>query len=236
MKEMKDRKIELLIPRKTVWKAFVILNAMIVILLVYHVITSRNVVAADSYNVDNQIVVEKTISQQIKYQNRIMSNQIDALKNDLEQSNNKVIELERELQLTLDAINHDPIQPRFTNEEMEMIYRIVEAEATSEGREGKIAVVNVLLNRLASDKFPNDIKSVIFQKNQFSPVYDGRYYSVQITDGTKDIVNEVLETGVNNIDNALYFMARKHAEEGNVKWFDNRLTYINKIGNHEFFR
>ena len=81
-------------------------------------------------------------------------------------------------------------------EEYEMLLRIVEAEAGGEDTEGKILVANVVLNRVESDKFPDTIEEVIFQKNgkvtQFSPIADGRYYTVEVSEDTIDAVNRAL--------------------------------------------
>ena len=35
---------------------------------------------------------------------------------------------------------------------------------------------------------------------------------------------------------ALYFAARKYADSGKMKWFDENLTYLFVHGGHEFFR
>jgi len=37
--------------------------------------------------------------------------------------------------------------------------------------EGKLAVANVVLNRVKSPSFPNTVYDVIFQKGQFPPAY-----------------------------------------------------------------
>lgn len=82
-----------------------------------------------------------------------------------------------------------------TEEEREILYRIVEAEATDGTKQQKKNVASCILARVASDEFPNTIKGVVFEKNQFTPLYDGRYYSVKITDSTKEAVDEILKNG-----------------------------------------
>lgn len=71
-------------------------------------------------------------------------------------------------------------------EEMVMLAQIVRAEAGNQCLEGKKAVVDVVLNRLYSDKFPNTIEEVIFQERQFSCVKDGNFdaaaYNLDKTD------------------------------------------------------
>lgn len=60
-----------------------------------------------------------------------------------------------------------------------LLCKIAMAEAESEGVKGKALVMLVVLNRVWSDEFPDTIEEVIFQKNQFSPVANGRYDAVE---------------------------------------------------------
>lgn len=116
-----------------------------------------------------------------------------------------------------------------------ILCRIVEAEATGQDIEGKMLVANVILNRVNSDKFPDSVEKVVFAKRQFSPIRDGRYYKVSITEDTKEAVKRVLN-GEDKSNGAVYFMSRKHANSKNVRWFDNHLTKVAEYGSHEFFR
>ena len=57
--------------------------------------------------------------------------------------------------------------------------KIISAEAEGEPMKGKIAVGNVILNRMRSKQFPNTIYGVIFDKKygvQFAPVSNGTIY------------------------------------------------------------
>ncbi len=51
-----------------------------------------------------------------------------------------------------------------TDEELKMLACVIFLEAGNQSYEGKLAVGNVVLNRVLSNKFPNTIKSVIYQK------------------------------------------------------------------------
>ena len=57
--------------------------------------------------------------------------------------------------------------------ELELLACLVYAEAGIEDIHGKRLVVDVVLNRVDSDRFPNTITDVIYEKNQFSTVTDG---------------------------------------------------------------
>lgn len=59
----------------------------------------------------------------------------------------------------------------FTEEDIMWLARIVDVEARGGSVDKKIAVANVVLNRVKSDRFPNTIEEVIFQKGQFPPAY-----------------------------------------------------------------
>lgn len=124
-------------------------------------------------------------------------------------------------------------------QDYENLLRIVEAEASGEDETGKLLVANVVLNRVRSDSFPNTITEVILQKNkgvsQFSPVGSGRFYQVQISEETITAVNRAL-AGEDVSQGALYFAARKYADEDNMRWFDEKLDYLFTYGGHEFFK
>lgn len=125
-----------------------------------------------------------------------------------------------------------------TNEDYENLLRIVEAEAGCEDRKGKILVANVILNRVMNEQFPDTVTEVVFQKEkgvcQFSPISDGRFYSVTISEETVEAVNAALY-GENCSDGALYFMARAYADQEKAAWFDRNLTRLFSYGGHEFF-
>lgn len=63
----------------------------------------------------------------------------------------------------------------YTNTELKYLACIIQAEAGNQPYAGKVAVGNVIMNRVNSPAFPNTIKEVIYQGNgkQFSPVADG---------------------------------------------------------------
>lgn len=125
-----------------------------------------------------------------------------------------------------------------SEQDLEALLRIVEAEAGGEDEEGKLLVANVVLNRMESDKFPDTVSEVVFQRDngvtQFSPVNNGRYWTVEISEETVNAVERALE-GEDISQGALYFAARKHADSERMKWFDDKLTFLFAHGGHEFF-
>lgn len=59
------------------------------------------------------------------------------------------------------------------NEDLELLARLVNAEAGDYSRETQIAVASVVLNRVESDNYPDSIHDVIYQAGQYSPIQSG---------------------------------------------------------------
>ncbi len=118
------------------------------------------------------------------------------------------------------------------------LLQIVEAEATGQDIKSKILVANVVLNRVADPRFPDTPYEVIWQTvdgiPQFSPTYDGRIYTCEITDETIEAVGRAL-SGEDYSQGALYFIARSSAEEHNVQWFDTSLKKLFEYDGTEFY-
>ena len=123
-------------------------------------------------------------------------------------------------------------------ESIEILCRIVEAEAGTEDEKGRILVANVGMNRVESSRFPDTVKGVVFQKSgglyQFSPVANGRYYRVTVSEETRKAVEKVLR-GKDESQGALYFVNRYAANTEYMNWFDRRCTSLFSYGRHEFF-
>lgn len=111
--------------------------------------------------------------------------------------------------------------------------RIIEAEAGGEPFNGKVAVGEVILNRVESNEFPNTIWGVIFDDNfgiQFEPVANGTIYNTPSSDSIK-AAKEAL-AGSNYIGDCLYFLNPTIAESN---WITKNRDYYTTISNHEFY-
>ncbi|MDK2964457.1 cell wall hydrolase [Lacrimispora sp.] len=122
-----------------------------------------------------------------------------------------------------------------SDDDYNVLLKIVQAEAGICDDEGKILVANVILNRVKSGQFPSTVKGVVYSPSQFSPVSNGSINSVKVTSSTIECVNRAL-AGEDYSDGALYFMYRRGSRSGAVSWFDSHLTYLFQHGNHEFFK
>lgn len=119
-------------------------------------------------------------------------------------------------------------------EEFEILCRITEAEVTGGDIDSKKNVVSVVLNRVNSPLFPNNIKDVVFQKNQFSPVWDKRYWKVEISKETRKAVIEVKRDGPTT--DALYFANLTKVSAKIKRWFDKlEFLFTDSVG-HSFFK
>lgn len=123
----------------------------------------------------------------------------------------------------------------FSDQDYEVLKRIVEAEAGGCDMKGRILVADVVINRVRNKEYPSTITDVVYQKSQFSPVGDGRINSCAVSDKTVEAVNRALG-GEDYSQGALFFMNRGRSGAGNVSWFDGHLTYLFQYEKHEFFR
>lgn len=80
------------------------------------------------------------------------------------------------------------VESIFSKTEIEVLSKVVYGEARGCDKTQQAAVVWCILNRMDSDKFPNDIVSVVTQKNQF----EGYSSKFPVTDEIKELVLDVL--------------------------------------------
>lgn len=136
------------------------------------------------------------------------------------------------------SIVYSESQLIMSDEDYANLLKIVEAEAGGEDLKGKILVANVIFNRIESPDFPSNVTDVIWERSggstQFSPVADGRIYTVTVSEETKEAVNRAID-GEDYSHGALYFMEERYADEENVKWFKEELKFLFRHGVHDFY-
>lgn len=139
-------------------------------------------------------------------------------------------------------ISYETMKQQFcidvSEKDLDTLMRIVEAEAGGEDRKGKLLVANVVINRVKSRRFPNNVTDVVYQKaknvTQFSPVSNGVINRVTVSDETREVVYSALK-GEDVSNGALFFMARKYVAPENAEWFDSNLTFLFTYGGHDFY-
>lgn len=102
------------------------------------------------------------------------------------------------------------IWSRSTDEEKDVLVRILALEAQDEPMEGERAVVEVILNRVASPEWPDTIHGVLSQKGQFATwKYLSRPYNTPTEDEYR-AVEETVAAGPSILpDDYVYFATRK---------------------------
>ena len=106
--------------------------------------------------------------------------------------------------------------------------RIIYSESGNQSMAGKIAVGNVVMNRLNSPLFPNTIKGVLFQKNQFSPAMSGSIYRTPKESSV--VAAKLVMDGAVVLENALFFN-----RAGMNTFAARNRTYVATIGAHAFY-
>jgi Cell wall hydrolyses involved in spore germination len=118
----------------------------------------------------------------------------------------------------------------YDNDSVYWLSRVIYSESGGESLSGQIAVGNVVMNRVHSNKYPNNIYDVIFQPNQFSPVASGAIY--RTPSEMSVIAAKICLEGYNVAGDSLYFCNPRITSSS---WFANRLTLMTVIGNHAFY-
>ncbi|WP_445491237.1 cell wall hydrolase [Niallia sp. 03133] len=117
---------------------------------------------------------------------------------------------------------------KISNEDENLLARLVHAEAKGEPFEGKVAVAEVVLNRVEHKQFPDTVPEVIYEKNAFEPVLNGSIHE-SADDESHKAVQEALKEQEND-DDLLYFY---NPETATSDWIFSRKV-IKTIGNHAF--
>ncbi len=116
--------------------------------------------------------------------------------------------------------------------DFDLLVRLVAAEAGGEPYDGQVAVAAVVLNRMRSYKFPNSVRGVVYQENQFSSVPKLPY--IQPSESCRRAVVEAIN-GVDPSNGALYFYNPVTSSEEGIRFFNSaKLRVTARIGNHVF--
>lgn len=110
------------------------------------------------------------------------------------------------------------------------------SEVGYESLESKILVAHVILNRVASDKFPDTVEEVIFQNNgkvyQFSPISNGSWYKLEPNEECWEAVEIATTSEYDISEGALYFEACKNEDN----WHSRNLTFICQSDSTRFYK
>ncbi len=122
----------------------------------------------------------------------------------------------------------------YREDEVFWLARIIHAESSGESLLGKIAVGNVVLNRVRSAYYPNTIYGVIFDRKygvQFSPVLNGSIYNTPSYNST--LAAKICLEGFDISDGAFFFLEPRLSTSS---WIPETRTYAFTIGRHDFYK
>lgn len=108
--------------------------------------------------------------------------------------------------------------------------RIIYAESGNQILDGRMAVGNVIMNRVESPNFPNTITGVLSQKNQFSPWNGGKLADRTPSAGSVIAAKLVMDGGVvRQTRSALYFDAT------GTSWASRNRQFLTYLDGHYFY-
>ena len=144
------------------------------------------------------------------------------------------VEWTRETGVTLTPQSGRPSAASYSADELYWMSRIISAESRGEPLLGKLAVGTVVLNRVASNEFPNNIYDVIFDREwgiQFEPVANGTIYNEPTQESV--LAAKLVLEGARVAGDSIYFLA---PDLTNNHWIMENREYVTTIGCHWFYR
>lgn len=121
----------------------------------------------------------------------------------------------------------------YNSDDLYWLSRIISAEAGGEIFKGKLAVGNVVLNRVRHSSYPNSIWGVIFDRKhgtQFTPAATGTIYNTPTAESI--LAAKACLEGYSLSDTALFFLNPRIATNF---WIVNTRPFEFRIGNHDFY-
>lgn len=118
-------------------------------------------------------------------------------------------------------------------EDLFWLARILYSEAGLQGVSGMLAVGQVVLNRVADERYPNSVFDVVFDREggqQFTPVQDGTVY-YEPSELAKVVACMCYE-GYDLVGESLYFV---NPATGSSAWFRANKVYYATVGLHDFY-
>ena len=197
------------------------------------------------YQLNNKEELEKKMldeQEQHKIQIQAHEQQAKQLTNELNTKLGMIQEMQQQMnQLESENKSLEGVQQTIINNvgyypseyERKLLERLVECEAGVESLTGKIAVVNVVLNRIKSDAFPNTITDVIYQKNQFEPVVTGIIDNKEASQESIEAVKRAFK-GERVVDEGILYFWASWLDSSNDLW--NHVDIETTVGVHHFGR
>lgn len=118
--------------------------------------------------------------------------------------------------------------PTNSSSDLNLLARLVYAEARGEPYTGQVAVASVVLNRVKNSSFPNTVAGVIYQSGAFSVVSDG-----QINLTPNETAKKAAQDAINGWDPSYGSIYYFNPNTATSSWIWSRPVTV-VIGNHRF--
>lgn len=116
----------------------------------------------------------------------------------------------------------------YSNSDVELLAKVISAEARGESYEGQVAVGAVILNRVKHPSFPDSLSGVIYQNGAFSCVNDSNWHAA-VADSAKRAAVDALN-GWDPSGGAIYYYNAKKTNDS----FMHSRPIVKVIGDHRF--
>ena len=100
-----------------------------------------------------------------------------------------------------------------------LLAALIQCEAGSEPYEGQLAVGAVVMNRVRSGAYPDNIYGVIYASGQFTPAMSGKVDALYVSGKVKDSCIQAAQeaiAGNTNVGSATHFRRNNGTREGIV--------------------
>ena len=122
----------------------------------------------------------------------------------------------------------------YTDDEFEMLCYVLQGEVGNCSEASKIAVANVIINRVKSSQFPDSISAVLTAPEQFDAIY-GYYNGTTVpTQNTRDCALRALK-GEDNTNGATYYYAPRYCGGASSAWFET-LQFCLEVDGQRYFK
>lgn len=122
----------------------------------------------------------------------------------------------------------------YTAEEFDMLCYVVQGEVGDCSEASKIAVANVIINRVKSEQFPDSIYDVLTSPSQFDAIYGYYDRSTVPSQNTIDCAARAL-AGEDNTNGATYYYAPQYCSGASGSWFES-LELCLEVDGQRYFK
>lgn len=225
-----------------------VLGAAVVLCVSFFVEPSdRQMIADDDESLRAQIIIEYSsvlgsLSGLDGLEHRVVEEIADVIPSDIEEAEEaeEAGSNEDNSELIADILEYDELEyaPEeeftvdlttvYSPDAVDALERLVQCEAATEDYRGRVLVADVVLNRVDTGIWGDDIMSVIESPGQFIPVMNGAYKNAEVDHMTREAVLSALAS-TEGSEGAIYFQ-----KSNDTTWGDKKFLF--RHGSHSFYK